>query len=49
MKKMLIVLMLLAFSTAISGCDLAGSCPHGICSEEHSKASGPPSGEKSEE
>ena len=49
MRKLLIVLMLLAFSTAISGCgDMQGPCPHGVCSEEHSKTAGPPAEEKSE-
>jgi len=42
MKNVLIILMLLAFSGAISGCgDISGPCAHGVCTEEHSKSVGP--------
>ncbi len=46
MKNLLIILMLLVFSVAISGCE--GECPHGVCSEEHSKSIGPPAEESGE-
>ena len=43
MKNLVIILMLLALTTAVSGCgDMQGPCPHGVCSEEHSKSTGPP-------
>ena len=43
MKKLVIILMLLVVTAAVSGCgDMQGPCPHGVCSEEHSKAAGPP-------
>ncbi|MDH5761455.1 MAG: hypothetical protein OEZ51_00620 [Nitrospinota bacterium] len=48
MKKLVIFLMLLAFTVTGVGCYGTGPCPHGVCNEEHSKASGPPA-EKSGE
>ncbi len=42
MKKLVLILMLLAFSVAGVGCYGTGECPQGICSEEHSKSTGPP-------
>ena len=42
MKKLVIILMLLTFSVAGVGCYGTGECPQGICSEEHSKSTGPP-------
>ena len=43
MKKLVIILMLLAFTTVTGvGCYGTGPCPHGVCNEEHSKSTGPP-------
>lgn len=42
MKKLVIILMLLVFSVAGVGCYGAGDCPGGVCTEEHSKSTGPP-------
>ena len=37
MKKLVIILMLLAFSVVGVGCYGTGPCPHGVCNEEYSK------------
>ena len=42
MKKLVMILMLLAFSVTGVGCYGTGPCPHGVCNEEHSKSAGPP-------
>ncbi len=42
MKKLVIILMLLAFAVAGVGCYGTGECPGGVCTEEHSKSTGPP-------
>jgi hypothetical protein len=42
MKKLVIILMLLTFGVAGVGCYGGGDCPHGVCTEEHSKSTGPP-------
>lgn len=45
MNKLVIIFMVLAFAFAGSGCYGTGDCPHGVCSEEHSKSVGPPASE----
>ena len=42
MKKLVIILMLLTFAVAGVGCYGTGECPGGVCTEEHSKSTGPP-------
>jgi hypothetical protein len=42
MKKLVMILMLLAFTVTGVGCYGTGDCPHGVCNEEHSKSTGPP-------
>ena len=42
MKKLVIILMLLTIGVAGFGCYGGGECPHGVCTEEHSKSVGPP-------
>ena len=49
MKKLVIILMLLTLGVAGAGCYGGGDCPHGVCSEEHSKSTGPPAEEKAGE
>ncbi len=49
MKKLVIILMLLTFSVAGVGCYGTGECPGGVCTEEHSKSTGPPAEGASEE
>lgn len=39
MKNLLIILTLLAFAVAGTGCYGTGECPQGVCTEEHSKKS----------
>jgi len=46
MRNLLIILMLLAFAVAGTGCYGTGECPQGVCTEEHSKKS---AGEEVEE
>ncbi len=49
MKNLVIILMLLTFGVAGVGCYGGGECPHGVCTEEHSKSTGPPSEDAPEE
>lgn len=42
MRNLLVILMLLAFAVAGTGCYGAGECPQGVCTEKHSKETGPP-------
>ena len=48
MRNMLVILMLLAFAVAGTGCYGTGDCPQGVCSEEHYKETGPPEEESGE-
>lgn len=46
MKKLVIILMLLAFSVVGVGCYGTGPCPHGVCNEEYSKKEAEPTEEQ---
>ena len=48
MRNLLVILMLLAFAVAGTGCYGTGDCPQGVCSEKHSKETGPPEEESGE-
>lgn len=42
MRNLWIIIMLLAFAVAGTGCYGTGECPQGVCTEKHSKETGPP-------